>query len=164
MYIIISYYFHIYYHILAFISITNLSDKRNATIRISSIHLEANEGPILSPGHELTIHNTTTGKKRKIALGTVVFCHEDNTYYAITAGHCMEVGDRCWAQTGGYIGQCVAVIEFGVRSFVLFNDAWSQDIRRQIRQLYSHKVTHYVHYNFILFSHLLSHSRFYFYY
>ena len=32
-------------------------------------------------------------------------------------------------------------------SFVLFNDAWSQkDIRRQIRQLYSHQVIHYMNY------------------
>ena len=39
-----------------------------------------------------------------------------------------------------------------------------KDIRRQIRQLYSHKITYYVHYNYILSSHLLSHFRIYFYY
>ena len=53
--------------------------------------------------------------------------------------------------------------EFGVLC-CLTTPGLRKDIRRQIRQLYSHKVTYYVHYNFILFSHLLSHSRFYFYY
>ena len=38
-----------------------------------------------------------------------------------------------------------------------------KDIRRQIRQLHSHKIA-YVHYSYILSSHLLSHIRIYFYY
>ena len=37
-----------------------------------------------------------------------------------------------------------------------------KDIRRQIRQLYSHQVTYYVHYNYTLSSHLLSHCHIYF--
>ena len=53
--------------------------------------------------------------------------------------------------------------EFGVLC-CLTTPGLRKDIRRQIRQLYSHKVTYYVHYNYILSSHLLSHSRFYFYY
>ena len=52
--------------------------------------------------------------------------------------------------------------EFGVLC-CLTTPGLRKDIRRQIRQLYSHKVTYYVHYNYILSSHLLSHSRFYFY-
>ena len=51
--------------------------------------------------------------------------------------------------------------EFGVLC-CLTTPGLRKDIRRQIRQLYSHKVTYYVHYNYILSSHLLSHSRFYF--
>ena len=39
-----------------------------------------------------------------------------------------------------------------------------KDIRHQIQQLCSHKVTYYVHYNYILLSHLLSYSRMYYYY
>ena len=54
-------------------------------------------------------------------------------------------------------------LEFGVLC-CLTTPGLRKDIRRQIRQLYSHKVTYYVHYNYILSSHLLSHSRFYFYY
>ena len=56
--------------------------------------------------------------------------------------------------------------EFGVFGVLccLTTPGLRKDIRRQIRQLYSHKVTYYVHYNYILSSHLLSHSRFYFYY
>ena len=51
--------------------------------------------------------------------------------------------------------------EFGVLC-CLTTPGLRKDIRRQIRQLYSHKVTYYVHYNYILSSHLLSHSHFYF--
>ena len=54
-------------------------------------------------------------------------------------------------------------LEFGVLC-CLTTPGLRKDIRRQIRQLYSHKVTYYVHYNYMLSSHLLSHSRFYFYY
>ena len=54
-------------------------------------------------------------------------------------------------------------LEFGVLC-CLTTPGLRKDIRRQIRQLYSHKVTYYVNYNYILSSHLLSHSRFYFYY
>ena len=53
--------------------------------------------------------------------------------------------------------------EFGVLC-CLTTPGLRKDIRRQIRQLYSHKITYYVHYNYILSSHLLSHFRIYFYY
>ena len=53
--------------------------------------------------------------------------------------------------------------EFGVLC-CLTTPGLRKDIRRQIRQLYSHKNTYYVHYNYILSSHLLSHFRIYFYY
>ena len=49
--------------------------------------------------------------------------------------------------------------EFGVLC-CLTTPGLRKDMRRQIRQLYSQKVTYYVHYNYILSSHLLSHSRF----
>ena len=55
------------------------------------------------------------------------------------------------------------IMEFGVLC-CLTTPGLRKDIRRQIRQLYLHKVTYYVHYNYILSSHLLSHSRFYIYY
>ena len=54
--------------------------------------------------------------------------------------------------------------EFGVLC-CLMTPGLRKDIRRQIQQLYSHKVTYYRHYNYILSSDLLLHSRiFYFYY
>ena len=42
--------------------------------------------------------------------------------------------------------------EFGVLC-CLTTPGLRKDIRRQIRQLYSHEVTYYVHYNYILSSH-----------
>ena len=54
-------------------------------------------------------------------------------------------------------------LEFGVLC-CLTTLGLRKDIRRQTRQLYSHKNTYYVHYNYMLSSHLLSHSRLYFYY
>ena len=47
--------------------------------------------------------------------------------------------------------------EFGVLCCLMM-PGLRKDIRYQIRQLYSHQVTYYVHYYYILSSHLLSHS------
>ena len=45
----------------------------------------------------------------------------------------------------------IVIQEFGVLC-CLTTPGLRKDIRRQIRQLYSHKVTYYVHYNYILSS------------
>ena len=56
-------------------------------------------------------------------------------------------------------GDFNCVLEFGVLC-CLTTTGLRKDIRHQIRRLYSHKIT-YVHYNYILSSHLLSHFRIY---
>ena len=69
--------------------------------------------------------------------------------------HCMGSQARTWSFTCNK--------EFGVLC-CLTTPGLRKDIRRQIRQLYSHKITYYVYYNYILSSHLLSHFHIYFYY
>ena len=96
-----------YLQIIEILKKLTLWDEMDFRIReMLSSEYEQFAGPTeVSPGIELSVKNWN-GQERLIVVGMFLYCAEYNKYYAITAGHCISNGDKCY-KAGKLFGTCV---------------------------------------------------------